>query len=46
MDEKALFGRLDKIISLLENTAKIPTILERIVQGAATGAGILGIPAI
>ena len=43
MDEKALFERLDKIILLLEDTARKPALLSRVMSGAATGAGILGI---
>ena len=43
MDEKSLFERLDIIISLLEKSGKEPKLLVRIVNGAATGAGILGI---
>ena len=43
MNDKALFERLDKIIVLLETTAKQPSLLVRIAAGAATGVGILGI---
>jgi hypothetical protein len=43
MDDKALFERLDKIIFLLENAAKQPSLLIRVINGAAIGAGILGI---
>jgi len=43
MDEKLLLGRLDKIISLLEVANKQPSILIKIGNGAATGAGILGL---
>jgi len=43
MDEKALFEKLDRIISLLEFSVKEPTLLVKIGNGAATGAGILGI---
>jgi len=43
MDDKALFERLDKIIFLLETVAKQPSLLARITNGAAIGAGILGI---
>jgi len=43
MDEKALFQRLDRIIELLEESVKKPTILARITSGLATGAGIMGI---
>ena len=41
VDENALFERLDRIIFLLEDAK--PSILIKIVNGAATGAGILGI---
>ena len=43
MNEKLLFERMDKIISLLEVANKEPSILVRIGNGAATGAGILGL---
>ena len=43
MDEKSLFDRLDKIIFLMENVTKQPSLSARIINGAATGAGILGI---
>jgi hypothetical protein len=43
MDEKALFERLDRIIVLLEDAAKKPTIMMRISNGIATGVGIMGI---
>ena len=43
MDEKLLWGRLDKIISLLEVSNKQPSILVRVGNGAATEAGILGL---
>jgi hypothetical protein len=43
MDDKALFERLDKIICLLESAAQQPSLLTRIANGAAMGAGILGI---
>ena len=43
MDEKALWERLDKIISLLEEAGKPPSLLVRVLNGVATGAGILGI---
>ena len=42
-DEKVLFERLDKIISLLEIAGKQPSLFIRILNGLATGAGILGI---
>jgi hypothetical protein len=41
--EKSLLERLDKIISLLEAANKQPSILVKIGNGAATGAGILGL---
>ena len=41
--EKSLLERLDKIISLLEVANKQPSILVKIGNGAATGAGILGL---
>jgi len=41
MDEKALFERLDKIVLLLEKSVKEPSLIIRIGNGAATGAGIL-----
>jgi len=43
MDERELFGKLDRIISLLERSVKEPSLIVRIGNGAATGAGILGI---
>ena len=43
VDEKALFERLDKIITLLEIAGKKPSLLVRVVNGVATGIGILGI---
>jgi len=43
MDDKALFERLDRIIYFLEHIAQQPTLRVRIINGAATGAGILGI---
>ena len=43
MNENALFERLDKIISLLETAGKKPSIIVRVLNGLATGAGILGI---
>ena len=42
MDGNLYAERLDKIISLLEEIAKPPSIASRIVNGIATGAGILG----
>jgi hypothetical protein len=41
MDEITV--RLDKIIGLLEAIARPPSVPSRILSGAATGAGILGI---
>jgi len=43
MDDKALFERLDRIILLLETAAKQPSLLARLFNGIAMGAGILGI---
>ena len=43
MDEKALLGRMDKIISLLEEIVKPPPLVSKVLNGIATGAGILGI---
>ena len=41
--EKSVLERLDIIISLLEAANKQPSILVKIGNGAATGAGILGL---
>jgi len=41
--EKPLLERLDRIISLLEIANKQPSILVKIGNGVATGAGILGL---
>ena len=41
--EKSLLERLDRIIFLLEVANKQPSILVKIGNGAATGAGILGL---
>ncbi|MDR1837183.1 MAG: hypothetical protein LBQ89_05940 [Treponema sp.] len=38
MDEKALFERLDKIIFLLGDAVKQPSLLVRVINGAAMGA--------
>jgi|TergutMp193P3_1026864.scaffolds.fasta_scaffold218817_2 hypothetical protein len=43
MSKKALFERLDKIIFLLETVAQQPSLLVRLFNGIAMGAGILGI---
>jgi len=43
MGEKLILERLDKIISLLEVANKQPSILVKVGNGVATGAGILGI---
>ena len=43
MSEKEIVERLDTIIALLEKAGKPPSILLRITNGVATGAGILGI---
>ena len=53
MNEKTLFERLDRIIAILQNTdrivmilqniAKPPPLYQRIINGAATGVGVLGV---
>jgi len=43
MNENLYAERLDRIISLLEEIAKPPSLASRVVSGIATGAGILGI---
>jgi len=43
INERALFERIDKIIVLLENANKPPSLGRRIMNGLATGIGILGI---
>jgi hypothetical protein len=43
IDEKAFLERLDRIIVLLEEVAKPPSLPDRIAGGVATGIGILGI---
>ena len=43
VDGKTLHGQLEKIISLLEEIAKPPSVVSRVVSGIATGAGILGV---
>jgi hypothetical protein len=43
MDEKTIVERLDRIIAILQDIAKPPPLALRIVNGMATGAGILGI---
>jgi len=43
MDENALFGRLDEIISLLKEAGRPPSLTSKVLGGLATGAGILGI---
>ena len=53
MNEKTLFERLDRIIAIQQNTdrivailqnlAKPPPLYQRIINGAAVGAGILSI---
>ena len=43
MDDKALFERLDRIILLLETVSKQPSLLARLFNGIAIGAGILSI---
>jgi len=41
--KEALFGRLDRIIFLLENAGRPSSVLSRVLSGLATGAGILGV---
>ena len=43
MNDIELFLRLDRIIELLEVAGKEPPLGRRMVNGFATGAGILGI---
>ena len=43
VDEKALFQRLDEIISLLREGNKTPSKASRIIDTVAAGVGILGI---
>ena len=43
VDKSLLFEKLDRIISLLEIAGKQPSLLVRILNGAAMGAGIIGI---
>ena len=43
VNEDALFQRLDKVIVLLEDAGKQPSLLVRVVNGIAVGVGILGI---
>ena len=43
MDEKTILERLDRIIAILQDIAKPPSLLYRIGNGAATGVGILGV---
>jgi hypothetical protein len=43
MNEQAFLERLDKIIALLEDANKQPSLLLKVFNGLATGAGILGI---
>jgi len=43
MDEKTILERLDRIIMILQDIAKPQPLALRIVNGMATGAGILGI---
>ena len=43
MDEKALFEKLDRIILLLEEIGKQPSLISKVITGIATGAGILGV---
>ena len=46
MDEKALFEKLDRIILLLEQSNKEPSLAIRIANGIATGVGIMSILAV
>ena len=46
MDEKALFQRLDRIIFLLEEAGKQPSVFVRVLNLVATIVGILGMIAI
>ena len=43
MDEKTILERLDRIIAILQDIAKPPSLGQRIANGAAVGVGILGI---
>jgi hypothetical protein len=43
MDEKAFLDRLDKIIVLLEDVNRQPSLLMRVGNGIAMGVGIMGI---
>ena len=43
MDEKILYEKMDRIINLLEEIGKQPSLASKIIAGVATGAGILGI---
>jgi hypothetical protein len=43
INERALFERMDRIIVLLESAARRPSLGMRIMNGLATGIGILGI---
>ena len=43
MDEKTLFERLDRIIVILQDIAKSPSLIQRVANGAAIGVGILSI---
>ena len=43
MNERTPFERLDRIIAILQDIAKPPSLGQRIANGAAVGVGILGI---
>ena len=43
MDEKTILERLDRIIVILQDIAKPPSLAYRISNGAAIGVGILSI---
>ena len=43
MDEKTIVERLDRIIAILQDIAKPPPLIHRIINGASTGVGILGV---
>ena len=46
INERILFERLDQIIALLNKAGKPPPLFMQIINGIATGVGILGILAI
>jgi hypothetical protein len=43
MDEKTILERLDRIIAILQDIAKPPPLIIRIINGAATGVEIPGV---